>query len=144
MSDSSAGFWNDAEVISCYTRADAIEDGTLVDVSEWASADKGFHGGFRVPVVMTRALWEVVDIEARPKSRRPRGQDTRGRAHDVLWMASLALRGELRRAETAGAPLPPTHHASFDVILTNGRAKVAHLYLVLDGEGVTVGFPEDF
>lgn len=141
---SSAGFWDDAEVISCYTRADAIEDGTLVDVSEWASNSKGFMGGFTVPVVMTRALWEVVDIESRPKSRRPLGQDTRGRAHDVLWMASLALRGQLLRERKPGAPLAPSYHASFDVILTNGRAKVAHLSLVLDGDGVTVGFPEDF
>ena len=35
------------EPISIYTRAQAIEDGTLIDLTEWASADKGFIGGAR-------------------------------------------------------------------------------------------------
>lgn len=71
--------------ISVYTRAQAIEDGVLVDVTEWASADKGFIGGFKCPVAVTREVW--ADIE-----RCPPLQDIRGRAHDLLWMASLAAR----------------------------------------------------
>ena len=30
------GFWDDAEIISSYTRAQAIEDGVLVDVTDTA------------------------------------------------------------------------------------------------------------
>lgn len=72
-----------------YTRAQAIDDGVLVDLTEWASATKGFHGGFRVPVAVTTGVW--ADLSAIPPSKQS-SQDVRGRAHDLLWMASLAAR----------------------------------------------------
>lgn len=81
--------FNDFELIHAYTRAQAIADGVLVDVTAWASAETGFHGGFTIPVAVTRAVW--ADIEAIPPSKRG-VQDVRGRAHDVLWMAALAAR----------------------------------------------------
>lgn len=73
--------------IFTYTRQQAIEDGVLVDVTEWASADKGFIGGFKCPVAMTAAVFALCEP--------PKGsyEDVRGRAHDVLWMASCAARG---------------------------------------------------
>ena len=71
--------------ILVYTRAQAIEDGVLVDLTEWASSTRGFIGGFTCPVAVTAAVW--ADIE-----RKPRMQDVRGRAHDLLFMASLAAR----------------------------------------------------
>ena len=40
-------------VISVYTRAQAIEDGILVDVSETAR-----EAGFRIPVAVTRSVWD--------------------------------------------------------------------------------------
>ena len=137
MSETGAGFWDEAEVISCYTRSQAIDDGVLVDLTEWASAEKGFLGGFRCPVVMTRALWEVVDIDSRAVTLRSH-QSTRGRAHDVLWMASLACRRALARDRTE----PPDE--LFSVLLTNGRRRKATLRVVGDGEGITIGYPEDF
>lgn len=71
--------------IAVYTRTQAIKDGALVDVTEWASAEKGFIGGFVCPVAVTRAVWS--DLE-----RCPATQDVRGRAHDLLVMASMAAR----------------------------------------------------
>ncbi len=73
------------EVIYAYTRKQAIEDGVLIDVSEWASP-REMMGGFKIPVAMTAAVRALVEA--------PEGshEDTRGRAHDVLWMASLAAR----------------------------------------------------
>ena len=115
------------EPISVYTREDATEDGVLVDVTEWASADKGFHGGFVCPVAMTRKLWDAVDIDQRPHRT---FQSTRGRAHDVLWMASLALRSGKQ-------------DVCFYCILSVGRTKKQILRAVLDGNGVTIGFRED-
>lgn len=83
------GFWDDAEIISTYTRAQAIDDGTLVDVTEWAK-----ETGFRYPVAMTRAVWcRYVEV--------PEGvecQDERGRAHDILWML---FRGIKRTVDTS-------------------------------------------
>ena len=95
---SQSDLFSQADIIHSYSRAEAIEDGMLVDMTEWASSDKGFIGGFKIPVAVTAAVW--ADIEAIPK--RCRGiQDIRGRAHDVLWMCSLAARrggSELRFA----------------------------------------------
>ena len=43
-------------VLSAYTRAQAIEDGILVDVSETAR-----EAGFRIPVAVTRTVWDYGD-----------------------------------------------------------------------------------
>jgi hypothetical protein len=63
------------ELIYSYTRAQAIEDGVLVDVSELAR-----EAGFRIPVAVTRAVWcqciEVCEEDA--------GQDETGRLWDIL------------------------------------------------------------
>jgi len=86
--------FRDADVISTYTRKDALADGTLVDLTKWATPG-GPEGvlpgtpGFKVPVAVTSAVWgEINDI---PKSKQGI-QDVRGRAHDVLTMAVLAAR----------------------------------------------------
>ncbi len=71
------GFWDGADVIYAYTRAQAIEDGELVDASETAR-----EAGIRFPVAMTRTVWgKYVEV--------PEGvtcQDERGRLWDILWM----------------------------------------------------------
>lgn len=137
-----AFFW---QPISIYTREDAIDDGALVDVSEWAGAGPdGMLSGFTVPVAITRALWGVINLDAQPEARcaqlvRQRGESTRGRAHDVLWMASIAARqnGSLDRM-------------LFPVLMTvPGKAgrpvrKRLDLEAVIDADGVTIGFPEEF
>ena len=66
-------------VISAYTRAQAIEDGILVDVSDTAR-----EAGFRIPVALTRTAWER--LVALPEGYRG-FQDESGRLWDVLWMA---------------------------------------------------------
>jgi hypothetical protein len=77
--------FSDTDVIHRYTRAQAIEDGVLVDVSGWASS-REMMGGFTIPVAMTAAVWALVQA---PEDS---DESTRGRAHDVLWMASCACR----------------------------------------------------
>lgn len=77
------------EPIYTYTRAQAIEDGTLVDVSELAG-----EAGFRVPVAMTRTVWD----DCAWTGNQDIHQDVTGRQYDILWMASLAARrGQGRR-----------------------------------------------
>jgi len=77
------------EPIHTYTRSEAIADGTLVDLTEWASAQTGFMGGFRWPVAVTAAVWaDLNDIPTWAQG----WQDVRGRAHDLLWMARIAVR----------------------------------------------------
>ena len=75
------------EAISTYTRAQAIEDGVLVDVTETAR-----EAGFRFPVAMTRAAWEDCVTWSEADNKRQTYQDEAGRLWDVLYMASLAAR----------------------------------------------------
>jgi hypothetical protein len=64
-------------VISRYTRAQAVEDGVLVDVTEAAE-----EAGLRLPVALTRAVWaEYVAVPAGVEA-----QDEAGRLWDVLRM----------------------------------------------------------
>ena len=104
-------------IIYSYSRAQAIEDGVLVDLTEWASSTKGFMGGFTCPVAVTQAVW--ADIE-----RKPANQDIRGRAHDVLWMASLVAR---RAAKTN------VSQTLFQVIMQVGRTRKQTYKMVAHG-----------
>ena len=64
-----------------YTRAQAIEDGILVDVSETAR-----EAGFKIPVAVTRAVWD--SLVALPEGYQG-FQDERGRLWDVSgWRAT--------------------------------------------------------
>lgn len=75
------------EVIYSYTRAHAIEDGVLVDVSETAR-----EAGFRWPVAMTSAAWADCVAWSEEDNQRQVYQDESGRLWDVLWMALNAIR----------------------------------------------------
>ena len=77
-------------VIFRYTRAQAIEDGVLVDVSEIAR-----EAGIKHPTVLTAAVWaEYVRV--------PEGvecQDAEGRLWDILFMFHLAARQAAGKSE---------------------------------------------
>jgi hypothetical protein len=74
-------------IIYGYSRAQAIADGVLVDVSAMAR-----QTGFSVPVAMTSAAWaDLVEWSDQDSSRQTH-QDESGRLWDVLWMARLAAR----------------------------------------------------
>lgn len=81
------------DVIFSYSRAQAIQDGVLVDLSEWAS-----QTGFTIPVACTTAVWNWITP---PDRARGLGQDERGRGHDVLWMLFCAIR---RLSRPSSAP----------------------------------------
>ena len=81
-----SALWADAEVIHVYSRAQALADGVLVDVSPLAR-----EAGFKVPVAVTAAVW--ADCVAWPAG--VAGQDETGRLWDVLYLAGLKARGHL-------------------------------------------------
>ena len=82
------------EPIHSYTRAQAIEDGQLIDVSTTAR-----EAGIVWPVAMTSAAWaDCVAWTDETEARKGyTGQSESGRLWDVVWMLSLAVRGALRR-----------------------------------------------
>jgi len=139
-------FWGPA--VSVHTREQAIEDGVLVDVTRWASSGPdGMLGRFKVPVAITAALWAVIDVDRRDgephddwRARvRERGESTRGRAHDVLWLARVAAARSLK-ADRARYPVLMTAEGR------SGRFVRTRLVVEarIDGDGITIGFPSDF
>lgn len=130
--------FEDADLIHRYTRAEALEDGTLVDVTETA---KG--AGFRIPVALTRTAWSDCVAWTEEDNERVVYQDESGRLWDLLWMAINAARRntEASRLEFKVLRVPMDSRTGQPVSVT----------LVLDigpgdqGEAViTIGFAEDF
>lgn len=124
------------EPIYSYTRAQAIADGTLVNVTETA-----LEAGFRIPVAMTAAAWADCVAWSDADSERQTHQDESGRLWDVLWMASLAARraqGErcpfqlyrVPRGGRATRPRPTTLHMH----IGPGDAGEPVITLLLPGE----------
>jgi hypothetical protein len=74
--------FDEADLIYSYTRADALRDGGLIDVTTTAR-----EAGLRWPVALTAAVWErCVAV--------PPGvpcQDEAGRLWDVLFLLRLAI-----------------------------------------------------
>jgi hypothetical protein len=74
---------NSENLIYSYSRAQAIDDGVLVDVTETAK-----EAGFKYPVALTRTVWNgYVEVPAGVE-----GQDEAGRLWDILFMLRLAAR----------------------------------------------------
>jgi len=74
-------FWEGAEIVDAYSRAQAIEEGVLVDVSSVAR-----EAGIKFPVAITRTVWtKYVEVPKGVKC-----QDESGRLWDILWMFRCA------------------------------------------------------
>lgn len=72
------------DVIYAYTRAQAIDDGVLIDVTDTAR-----EAGIKFPTALTSAVW--ADYVAVPEELKGL-QDEMGRLWDILWMFSCAVR----------------------------------------------------
>jgi hypothetical protein len=85
------------EPIHVYTRAQALADGQLVDVTETAR-----EAGFTWPVAMTQAAWhDLVHWDEETEKRKGfTGQSESGRLWDVLYMAMWAARRNAGTVET--------------------------------------------
>ena len=92
-----AGFWEGAEIIHAYTRAQAIEDGFLVDLSELAR-----EAGFKYPLAVTPLVWATLEPSEDLKAQ---GHRWEGRAWDMLTVLRLAIKQAARPDEVRFAPL---------------------------------------
>jgi len=116
-------------MIFSYTRAQAISDGVLIDISIEAAGM-----GFRYHTVITAALCSTLE-----KIPRDSGQDFRGRLHDVLYMAKLGI----KKAN------PEDDRVEFALYLDGHMRELTHL-LIHVGPGdtaepvLTIGYPSDF
>ena len=130
--------FEDADLIHRYTRAETLEDGTLVDVTDTAK-----EAGFGIPVALTRTAWSDCVAWTEEDTECVVYQDESGRLWDLLWMAINAARRntEASRLEFKVLRVPRDSRTGQPVSVP----------LVLDigpgdqGEAViTIGFAEDF
>lgn len=110
--------FTDDDVISRYTRADALADGLLVDATAMAA-----EAGFRVPFAMTDTVW--AECVAWPEGTKGSwGQSEAGRLWDVVYMAAQAA----RRGRQAGGS-----RTNFQVLrVPRGGWRATKVELVLD------------
>jgi hypothetical protein len=111
-------------IIDHYSRAQALEDGFLIDVSEMAR-----EAGFRCPVALTQEAWgNCVAWDDENDAL----QDEEGRLWDVLYLASLTA-----RKLDAGR-----HRATFELLRipnTKGALQPKLTKLVISREGGDAG-----
>ncbi|MDN5696548.1 MAG: hypothetical protein L0G70_01085, partial [Rubrobacter sp.] len=100
------------EVIHSYTRAEALEDGVLVDVSQTAS-----EAGFVFPVALTAGVW--ADVNDIPESKQGI-QDVDGRLWDLLFSAAQRCKKSSGKRSDEEDGLP------FDLIMHVGEAPYYH------------------
>lgn len=89
------------EVISSYSRAQAIEDGVLIDVDA-IDPNMRREVGMLVPIALTKRVFaEVVEVHPRAEAA---CQDIKGRLWDVLWMLRLQANapGRARASRPSG------------------------------------------
>ena len=127
-----------APVIDAYTRAQAIEDGILVDVSDTAR-----EAGFTIPVALTRTVWDR--LVALPDGYQG-FQDESGRLWDVIWMARHYAR---RASNSDRVRMCVLVRDIRKDLRDSNRAPRKHFPIVAIGAGdegepvATVMFPED-
>ena len=126
------------DVIHRYTRAQALADGMLVDVSEVAS-----EAGFCVPVAVTQAVWHLIVPNPAEQAA---CQDLQGRLWDTLYMAFLAI----RRRGGASSSEQLLYRVIFQLRGRDGRNGQHTVTLkILSGPGdeaehvITIMFPEE-
>jgi hypothetical protein len=102
--DKNSGFWQEKDVISRYTRAQAIEDGVIVDVSKLAN-----EAGFPLPTAITAGVSALInDIPEKEKGC----EDVTGRLWDVLTMGIRAMRFHRNESEYTYQFMITTKHCS--------------------------------
>lgn len=75
------------DIVSGYSREQAIADGVLIDVSEMAK-----KAGFKIPVAMTAEAWSGSVEWSDADSTRQIPQDEQSRLWDLLWMCNRSAR----------------------------------------------------
>jgi hypothetical protein len=117
------------EIISSYTRLQAIEDGQFIDVSDTKEAKKA---GFRIPVCLTSAVWGHVEVPAELTGV----QDQAGRLWDTLYLAVLAFKCA---SEKYLVPFSVIYQAGAEL-----KETVTMWLCFNEHEGFTIMLPEEY
>ncbi len=111
-------FWG--EPVSVYTRAQAIEDGVLVDLGSIAPQVTRQH--YKYPVACTAAVWGIIEQSV----QNPRyANDYPGVIHDILWMSRMNVK-QLSQDQSI---------ALFQVIIHGAGRKRLYTFKIVAGPG---------
>jgi len=130
------------EVISTYTRAQALEDGVLVDVDKLSPTMRA-ELGFKFPIALTQRLFEeVIKPDATGEAN---CQSIEGRLWDTLWMLLNGIKGMGRTYNGPGPCQTTEYPCGFWL---NGRVKELTLKAICgpgdEGEPViTIMLPDE-
>ena len=124
---------HDFNIIYSYSRAQAIADGVLIDVTEQAG-----ETGFLVPVAISDHIYNGYIVP--PDGLDGEGQSVKGRLHDLLMMTLFAIRDRLKDSRVY-----------FEILFLMGRGprfeKVQCVAIVGPGDQgepvMTICLPED-
>lgn len=114
-----------SDLISVYTRAQAIADGVLVDLMQGEMVSLVREAGFRIPVAMTASAFH--ETIAPIGGELPEGQDLKGRLWDVLSVLRFAIKN----------CAPGDDRVEFQVSVWNGTRSDLHRLWALVGPGDT-------
>jgi len=144
--DQEPDFWQDAEVISSYSRAQAIEDGILVDLFQHPTAERPelddlralvLEAGFKYPMAMTSAAFSnaIAPIDGELSA----GQDVKGRLWDLLMVLKAAIqssRGPGDRIDFSLSVLDGQRHNKVDLYALCGPGDTCEpvITIMLPGE----------
>lgn len=87
MNSTAIAFFEESDIISTYSRAQAVEDGVLVDVSATMR-----ETGITTKTALTRTVYEDCVAWTDADTKRQTYQDESGRLWDVLFMARRVVR----------------------------------------------------
>ena len=121
------------EVIHTYSRKQALEDGTLIDITDYAQLN-----GFKIPTAITAGLWVYIGVSPELAEI---GQSVAGRLNDVL----LLLLMEIRKAAADTDRI----RYQVDFLVTPDRTETVEVLALVGPDDnlkpcLTIGLPEDF
>lgn len=110
--------FSEANIIHVYSRAQAIEDGALIDVTATA-----MEAGIKHPVSVTNQVWAELIVPAKVLRERF-GQYEDGRLWDVVWMLRSAITGLIKPVKHYREGLNDVIHFQVYALMLVKRQKI--------------------
>jgi hypothetical protein len=80
------GLFELEDLVHRYTRAQALEDGFLVDLNQFIPVHES---GYKFPTACTRTVWEIIEKAVKNKKH---GNDHKGIIWDILSMSRMNMK----------------------------------------------------
>jgi hypothetical protein len=131
--------FNNTNVISACSRAQAIEDGTLVDVTDMAKII-----GIKWSVAVTQPVWSNYIEWTEADKKRQSHQDQEGRLWDVVYMLSWAMKNNDKHSDIIFYELHILPRDGFSYVARRTKLKAVVVNAVDCSEpAITIMLPDE-